>query len=38
LSLAPRIPAVVLGAGFAVVVGALGLLLAGPRPNIYFAF
>jgi len=26
------------GAGIAVVIGLLGVLLAGPRPNIYFAF
>jgi D-alanyl-lipoteichoic acid acyltransferase DltB (MBOAT superfamily) len=35
---APRVPAVIAGIGFAVLVGALGLLLAGPRANIYFAF
>jgi D-alanyl-lipoteichoic acid acyltransferase DltB (MBOAT superfamily) len=35
---APRIPAVLAGVGFAVLIGALGLLLAGPRANIYFAF
>jgi uncharacterized integral membrane protein len=34
----PRVPAVVVGMGLAVVVGGLSLLLAGPRANIYFAF
>jgi alginate O-acetyltransferase complex protein AlgI len=33
-----RVPSVVVGAGVAVVIGILGLLLAGPRANIYFAF
>lgn len=33
-----RVPAVVLGVGFAAMMGVLGLLLAGPRANIYFAF
>lgn len=33
-----RTPGVLVGAGIAIVIGALGLLLAGPRPNIYFAF
>jgi hypothetical protein len=36
--LLPRVPAVVLGVGFAVLLGALGLVQAGPRANIYFAF
>jgi hypothetical protein len=31
-------PALVVGVGFALLFGALGLLLAGPRANIYFAF
>jgi alginate O-acetyltransferase complex protein AlgI len=31
-------PAVLVGVGFALLFGALGLLLAGPRANIYFAF
>ncbi len=34
----PRVPAFAAGVGFAVLIGALGLLLAGPRSNIYFAF
>lgn len=34
----PRVPAVVVGVGFAALLGFLGLLLAGPRANIYFAF
>jgi D-alanyl-lipoteichoic acid acyltransferase DltB (MBOAT superfamily) len=38
LRFAPRVPALVAGVGFAILIGALGLLLAGPRPNIYFAF
>jgi hypothetical protein len=38
LSFAPRVPAVAAGVGFAVLAGVLGLLLAGPRANIYFAF
>jgi hypothetical protein len=38
LGLAPRIPAVAFGVGFALLCGVLGLLLAGPRANIYFAF
>ena len=33
-----RTPGVLVGAGIAVVIGLLGVLLAGPRPNIYFAF
>jgi alginate O-acetyltransferase complex protein AlgI len=33
-----RTPGVLVGAGIALVIGALGVLLAGPRPNIYFAF
>jgi len=33
-----RTPAVVVGVGFAALVGALSLLLAGPRANIYFTF
>jgi len=36
--LARETPAVVVGVGFALLFGALGLLLAGPRANIYFAF
>jgi alginate O-acetyltransferase complex protein AlgI len=32
------VPGPVVGLGFAAAVGACGLLLAGPRPNIYFAF
>lgn len=36
--LLPRLPGVVVGLGFAVLLGALSLLLAGPRANIYFAF
>lgn len=38
LAFAPRVPAVLAGIGFAMIAGALGLLLAGPRANIYFAF
>ncbi|MFO7177150.1 MAG: MBOAT family O-acyltransferase [Pseudomonadota bacterium] len=34
----PRVPAVLLGMGFAFLIGILSLLLAGPRANIYFAF
>jgi D-alanyl-lipoteichoic acid acyltransferase DltB (MBOAT superfamily) len=34
----PRIPSVVLGIGLAVLMAGLSLLLAGPRPNIYFVF
>jgi D-alanyl-lipoteichoic acid acyltransferase DltB (MBOAT superfamily) len=34
----PRMPAAVVGAGLAILMGGLGLLLAGPRANIYFAF
>lgn len=33
-----RTPGVLVGAAIALVIGALGVLLAGPRPNIYFAF
>lgn len=33
-----RTPAVLAGIGFALLIGALGVLLAGPRANIYFAF
>jgi D-alanyl-lipoteichoic acid acyltransferase DltB (MBOAT superfamily) len=36
--LLPRVPAVVLGVGFAVLLGALSFLQASPRTNIYFAF
>jgi hypothetical protein len=38
LRLIPRVPAVVIGMGFAVVLGLLSLVQAGPRANIYFAF
>jgi len=34
----PRIPAAAVGAGLAILMGGLSLLLAGPRANIYFAF
>ena len=34
----PRVPGVLLGVSFAMVIGALSLLIAGPRANIYFAF
>jgi D-alanyl-lipoteichoic acid acyltransferase DltB (MBOAT superfamily) len=34
----PRVPAVFMGMGFAVLMGMLSLLLAGPRANIYFNF
>ena len=33
-----RAPAMLVGVGFAAVVGLVSLLLAGPRANIYFAF
>jgi D-alanyl-lipoteichoic acid acyltransferase DltB (MBOAT superfamily) len=36
--LIPRVPAVALGVGVAVVLGVLSLVQAGPRANIYFAF
>lgn len=38
LRVSPRIPGVVIGASFAVLLGLLSLLLSGPRANIYFAF
>jgi hypothetical protein len=38
LRLIARTPAVAVGMGFAVLLGVLSLLLAGPRANIYFAF
>ncbi|HMJ16301.1 MAG TPA: MBOAT family O-acyltransferase [Polyangiaceae bacterium] len=34
----PRMPSVVLGMGLALLMAGLSLLLAGPRPNIYFVF
>jgi D-alanyl-lipoteichoic acid acyltransferase DltB (MBOAT superfamily) len=34
----PRLPGVVLGMGLALLMAGLSLLLAGPRPNIYFVF
>jgi D-alanyl-lipoteichoic acid acyltransferase DltB (MBOAT superfamily) len=36
--LVPRVPAVVMGMGLAALMGVVSLMLAGPRPNIYFAF
>jgi len=36
--LLPRVPALLVGVGFAALLGALSLVQAGPRPNIYFAF
>jgi D-alanyl-lipoteichoic acid acyltransferase DltB (MBOAT superfamily) len=36
--LLPRVPAVLVGLGLAVLFGALSLVQAGPRANIYFAF
>ena len=36
--LIPRVPAVVMGMGLATLMGVVSLMLAGPRPNIYFAF
>lgn len=36
--LMPRLPAVVVGTGLAVLMGVMSLLLVGPRANIYFAF
>jgi alginate O-acetyltransferase complex protein AlgI len=38
IRLIPRVPAVVVGVGVAVVLGVLSLVQAGPRANIYFAF
>jgi hypothetical protein len=38
MRLIPRVPAVAVGMGVAVVLGVLSLLQAGPRANIYFAF
>lgn len=38
MRLIPRVPAVVVGMGVAVVLGVLSLVQAGPRANIYFAF
>jgi D-alanyl-lipoteichoic acid acyltransferase DltB (MBOAT superfamily) len=37
-SLIPRLPSLVLGMGLALLMAGLGLLLTGPRPNIYFVF
>ena len=34
----PRVPAVVVGMALAALMGVVSLMLAGPRPNIYFAF
>ncbi len=36
--LLPKVPAVVIGMSFAVLLGVTSLLLSGPRANIYFAF
>lgn len=38
LRVIPRVPSVLLGLGLAALFGVLGLLLSGPRANIYFAF
>ncbi len=38
MRLLPRVPAVVVGMGVAVVLGVLSLVQAGPRANIYFTF
>jgi D-alanyl-lipoteichoic acid acyltransferase DltB (MBOAT superfamily) len=36
--LVARVPALLIGIGLAAMFGAMSLLLAGPRPNIYFEF
>jgi uncharacterized membrane protein YsdA (DUF1294 family) len=33
-----RVPGLLVGVGFALLLGLFGLLLSGPRANIYFAF
>jgi hypothetical protein len=38
LRISPRVPGVLIGVSFAVLLGLLSLLLSGPRANIYFAF